>query len=249
MSDQAHPLYVQIAARLREQIVDGCYPVGAALPTEAELSEIFSTSRNTVREALRRLVEQGLIRRRQGSGSVVVSTAPVATYVQSFATLEDLFANATTTHFAIHAVTPVALEQEIADRIGGTYGSDWLLITGMRWTEPGGVPLAYVESYVPAEFAGVVDGFWNVRLPFYSLLQEASGRMITEVFQEIRALEMPRNIAGTFGLEDGSWSLQLLRRYVTREGTLIASFNWHRADQFVYRMNLLRRSAADAGGS
>jgi DNA-binding GntR family transcriptional regulator len=88
-----------------------------------------------------------------------------------------------------------------------------------------------------------------VRLPFYSLLQEASGRMITEVFQEIRALEMPRNIAGTFGLEDGSWSLQLLRRYVTREGTLIASFNWHRADQFVYRMNLLRRSAADAGGS
>ena len=249
MSEAAQPLYVQIAARLRAQVLDGTYPVGSSLPTEAELCEAFSTSRNTVREALRRLVEHGLIRRRQGSGSVVVSNAPAANYVQSFATLEDLFAVATTTHFVVHAITPVTLTDEIAERIGGVAGSDWLLVNGVRWTERGGQPLAYIESYIPAEFAHVVATFWNVRLPFYALLQEASGRIITQVMQEIRALPMPRKIADAFGLEDGSASLQMLRRYITPEGTLIASFNWHRADQFVYRMNILRQGPMDASGS
>ncbi len=244
MNEIVQPLYVQIAAKLRAQIADGSYPVGASLPTEAELSETFSTSRNTVREALRRLVEHGLIRRRQGSGSVVVSAAPTAKYFQSFASLDDLFANATNTHFAVQSITPIVLDTELAERLGAVAGSDWLLVSGVRWTKLGGVPLAYVEAHIPAEFAEIVAGFWNVRLPFYALLQEASGRIITDVAQEIRALEMPRHVAAAFGLEDGSFAMQMVRRYVTREGILIVSVNWHRADQFVYRMNIFRQSVA-----
>ena len=37
-------------------------------PTESELCDEFNASRFTVREALRRLVEQGMVQRRQGAG-------------------------------------------------------------------------------------------------------------------------------------------------------------------------------------
>lgn len=239
------PLYLHIASVLQSRIFDGSYPVSSQLPVEAELTAEFDTSRNTVREALRLLVERGLVRRRQGAGTVVISSTPSVNYVQSFTKLEDLFANAADTFYALHSITTVVLDTEIARRIGATAGEEWLLVTGVRWTERGGTPIAFIESYIPIEFREVVDTFWNVRVAFYTVLERESGRTIEEVLQEIRAVTMPRHVANTFGLPEGSVSLQLLRRYKTASGILIASINWHRGDQFTYEMLIHRRVERD----
>lgn len=50
----------------------GTFAVGARLPTEMELAQRLDVSRPVVREALRRLRDDGLLASRQGSGSVVV---------------------------------------------------------------------------------------------------------------------------------------------------------------------------------
>ncbi len=205
----------------------------------------FATSRNTIREALRLLVDRGMVRRRQGAGTVVISETPSPKYVQSFSNLEDLFANSRDTYYALHSIAAVALDSSIAERIGATGGEEWLLVTGVRWTEKGGNPIACIESYIPMEFKATVDTFWDVKLPFYAVLEQASGRTIDEVVQEIRAVEMPRRVANVFGLPEASTSLQLLRRYMTRGGVLIASFNWHRADQFTYQMLIHRQVARE----
>lgn len=60
-----------ISTRLREAILGGRYVEGERLPAERELSEHFGSSRSTVREALRRLEEMGLVVRRIGSGTFV----------------------------------------------------------------------------------------------------------------------------------------------------------------------------------
>src|SRR5690348_453127 len=82
------PLYLHIAAELQDRIVRGVYPLSSLLPAEAELTQEFGTSRNTVREALRLLVERGLVRRRQGSGTMVTATAPNVQYVLSINKLD-----------------------------------------------------------------------------------------------------------------------------------------------------------------
>ena len=66
-----------IAARLRQAILDGDYVYGERLPAERDLASHFRTSRNTVREALRRLEEAHLVTRRIGSGTFVSYRAPV----------------------------------------------------------------------------------------------------------------------------------------------------------------------------
>ena len=66
-----------IAARLRQAIVDGDYVYGERLPAERDLASHFGTSRNTVREALRRLEEGHLVSRRIGSGTFVSYRPPV----------------------------------------------------------------------------------------------------------------------------------------------------------------------------
>ncbi len=57
----------QIAAAIRDSILSGRLMVDARLPSEAELSETFGVSRPTVREALKRLAAQSLIRTQRGA--------------------------------------------------------------------------------------------------------------------------------------------------------------------------------------
>ena len=64
--------YAEIAAQLRQQILEGTYPEGTFLPTEQQLCAAHRASRQTVRTALQLLADEGLIQRRQGSGSRVL---------------------------------------------------------------------------------------------------------------------------------------------------------------------------------
>jgi DNA-binding FadR family transcriptional regulator len=57
------------------RIQRGQFPGDGKLPSEKELSQSFGVSRPIVREALRRLREEGLIQSRQGAGSFVVGVA------------------------------------------------------------------------------------------------------------------------------------------------------------------------------
>lgn len=65
------PMYQQIAEDLRAQIESGALEQGAQLPTEIELRDRYSASRNTVRDAIKRLTSQGLVETRPGQGTFV----------------------------------------------------------------------------------------------------------------------------------------------------------------------------------
>ena len=67
----------RIAAKLRKMVKEKIVSAGGMLPTELELGEMFSCSRGTVRRALETLVNEGLIWRRQGSGSFVRQTGTI----------------------------------------------------------------------------------------------------------------------------------------------------------------------------
>ena len=78
-----------LAERLQQHILSGDYPPGSALPTERELVLTTGLSRGSVREALRILEAQGLVRTRAGryGGSVVSrpSDTMLAGHIQLFA--------------------------------------------------------------------------------------------------------------------------------------------------------------------
>jgi GntR family transcriptional regulator len=65
------PAYRQVADELRKQIREGTYAPGTQLPSERELSELFGTSRVTVRQAIAELRSQGLIIAEHGRGLFV----------------------------------------------------------------------------------------------------------------------------------------------------------------------------------
>src|SRR5579871_4257507 len=81
--------YREISAKLQKDIRLGSYHIGNLLPTETELMARFSASRQTVREALRILADQGLIVRRAGLGSVVIASEPPVLFTHSVTSLTE----------------------------------------------------------------------------------------------------------------------------------------------------------------
>jgi len=73
--------YEQVADQLRELIVSGRLAQGERLPTETLLSAEVGVSRATVREALRLLAAQGLIRTAKGAGGGSFVTMPTVDHI------------------------------------------------------------------------------------------------------------------------------------------------------------------------
>ncbi len=75
MSDEAPSRAESIAETLRAQILSGKYGPGERLPSERELAERLTVNRSSVREALKKLEQLGMIAIRPGGGARVVPLA------------------------------------------------------------------------------------------------------------------------------------------------------------------------------
>ena len=69
---QHQKLYEQVVDRLRRQILDGTFQSGDQLPNERRLAERFGVSRTVIREAMKSLLQNGLVEVRRGQGTFVV---------------------------------------------------------------------------------------------------------------------------------------------------------------------------------
>ncbi|WP_404980496.1 GntR family transcriptional regulator [Carboxydichorda subterranea] len=69
--DNRVPLYHRLHDKLRDDIESGVLRPGDRIATEAELSTHFGVSRTTVKQAIQRLVNEGLVYRVRGKGTFV----------------------------------------------------------------------------------------------------------------------------------------------------------------------------------
>jgi GntR family transcriptional regulator len=66
-------IYKRILEDLKQRIVSDEYRLGSLLPTEQKLQEAYSTSRTTIRNAIKILETEGLVSRQQGRGTILIS--------------------------------------------------------------------------------------------------------------------------------------------------------------------------------
>ena len=69
---QHRKLYEQVVERIRQQILSGELTSGDQLPNERSLGERYGVSRTVIREAMKTLIQNGLVEVRRGQGTFVV---------------------------------------------------------------------------------------------------------------------------------------------------------------------------------
>lgn len=82
--------YVKIYEELSTKIEEGDYPVNSLLPSENELVELYETSRETIRKALKLLSEHGYIQKVQGKGSIVLDVQKLNFPISGLVSFKEL---------------------------------------------------------------------------------------------------------------------------------------------------------------
>lgn len=224
---------------MREAIAEGRHAIGALLPTEAELCATLGVSRHTIREALRRLVEAGLVERRQGAGTMVMARQPRAGTVQSLRSIESLFQYAADTRLEVRDRRMAPLKPQDAAAIPASAGEAWLHIDGLRIGQDG-IAIATAEVLVHPRFAAIAS-FLPERGAIYAMIESHFGVEVAEVVQEITAAPMPAAVAVALARKPREVGMRFVRRYLGTDGaTLLLSRSWHPAERFTYAMRLRR---------
>ena len=162
-------LSAQIAKAIRDAIISGALIVDERLPSEAELSEQFEVSRATVREALKRLAAQSLIRTQRGAfgGAFVNRLSFEEAYCQQITTSTLLlsmnavsFETACEARFALErACAPLAATRRTPDHLATMRAEI------SRQSQPGLSDESWCASDV-AFHRALVDGAGNAVLSY-----------------------------------------------------------------------------------
>jgi GntR family transcriptional regulator len=241
--DSSAPLYSRVVAALRQDIAARRIAVGARLPSEEELSRRFGVSRHTVREALRKLRDDGLVNSRQGAGTTVLrqSIAPPL-YTHSVSSIDELVQYAVTTRYRAKSTGAISADRNLAQRLGCAIGTQWIHLEGFRYVPGEDFPFCWTEVYVSAAYAGVADLVGKKAGAIYALIEEVFGEKVTEIEQTLRVVSMPKAVASGLGVEATSAAVEVRRAYRLATGELAEiAFNLHPADRFSYSLTLRRR--------
>jgi DNA-binding GntR family transcriptional regulator len=234
------PLYQRIAQSLRKDILEGLYPVGSQIPTEAELCERFSVSRYTVREALRRLRDDNLVSSRPRAGTIVMYRPSADAYAQDVMSIEDLVSWSADKRFVIDSIELTEIDGRLA-WTGLTAGERWLAVRGYGHTAGVETPHCWSEYYIHRNYAAVGRLLPRHTGPIFPLIEGMFGQTIMEVHQEISATLIPAELAAGLKVREGSAGLRVKRAFTTSDGTLAqVTFTVHPAESFSHSMTMRR---------
>lgn len=230
------PRYAWLRECLLNDIKSGKYPVGSLLPAENELSRIYQVSRHTVREASRKLADNGLISRRAGIGTIVCAPSERQPHIAALGSLPDLFEHTNITRLELLGHRMVVADGPLAAFLECEPGSKWVELRALRHVIEQAMPIAYATIYLRPEFGSIRTRLHGQHMSIYDMLEQHHGQVIHVVRQEIAATLMPADAARLLEAKIRSPALHLQRRYLDKKEWLLAvSSNLYPADRFRLR--------------
>lgn len=237
----AGPRYQQVARELIASIRRGGYPVGDFLPTEIQLCRQFRVSRATMREALRKLREVGLISRTRHVGTRVIASIPADDYRQPTNSIGDLLQYAENTRVETLATERITCDTSLARDLESRVGRRWLRIDSLRKLPDKPHPICMTTSYLDGRLPNVEKHLENVAGPISAMLERVFGLRIIRIEQSIQAIALGKSEARLLKAPVGSPALLATRRYYGEDGRLIElSRAVHPSDRFTYVRSLVR---------
>jgi GntR family transcriptional regulator len=117
------PIYRQLVEQVRREVMLGRMVPGDQLPTLREVVDALAINPNTVAKAYSEMEHQGLVVRRQGTGTFVAATPSVGTLVAPRALRDSLFRwmrrarESGLSSEQIRVLLSAALDDEISDQV------------------------------------------------------------------------------------------------------------------------------------
>src|SRR5213080_309321 len=241
VEERARPRSVQVRDELSHRIDRGLLPAGSRLPSEPALATELGVSRATLREALRAMESEGLLRRMWGSGTFVADGRRVANSLDlNFGVTDAIRAAGMTAGIASarHSMEPATVSE--ATRLGVPPGSDVLVVERVRTAD--GKPVVLSRDILPGRLLADRPELADVMLQrsIYEVLEKDLGLVIHHGVASFRPVQADVTVARQLGIPRGELLLAIWQVDYSEEGTpLLSSYEYHLADAFDF--TVLRR--------
>lgn len=212
------PLYLQLQRGIRRAIENKVLSPNDTLPPERDLAEQFAVSRITVRKAIDGLVSEGLLTRRQGSGTFV-SNRVEKNFSKLTSFTEDMIARGRkpTSTWLSKSQGTVTPEESLT--MGLSPGTPVYRFQRLRFAD--GSPMALEYCTVQAFCLPSVDA---VASSLYTALEKAGYRP-TRALQRLRAVLFNKEQAELLGAQERDAGLLVERRGFLPDGRAVEFSN------------------------
>jgi DNA-binding GntR family transcriptional regulator len=231
------PLYKTLANVLSQRIHNGDWAVGSNLPSEAILCENFKSSRHTLRHALQTLESDGLVLRRQGAPTQVISRQKVRRFTQSFNSPIDILSYPRNTYRENIVEEFIELDKPLSEMLGGAVGSSWYHIGAIRKQRDTEQVIAWTDIYILPQFASLTSEPEHSQVMVFEQIEKKYGTRIDRAEVDVYAVGAPTNIAKKLQLKSHDPCLVIVRRYFDDQDKLFEiTFTYHPENKYTYQM-------------
>lgn len=231
------PLHVQVEGILRGLIDNKEYQDGKLFPNEVDIAKRLGISRNTVRQAINKLVYEQLLIRKKGVGTKVLKNT-ITTKLNKWSsfTLEMHEKGVLFKNYDVH-IEWIKADDEISNIFGISIETPVLKLERLRGLDEG--PIVHFISYFHPRVG--LTGNEDFTKPLYELLEKEHHTVVAVSKEEISATLANEYLASILHMKPGDPVL-LRKRIVCDPGDRLIEYNlgYYRADRFTYAIDIAR---------
>ncbi len=235
--NSALPLHIQVENLLRQMIEDPAYQAGKLLPREVDLAKRFGISRNTVRQATNKLVNENLLIRKKGVGTRV-SKKTVSTKLDHwFSFSQEMHEKGMEfTNYDIKSGW-VNANSEVAEKLQIPKGKKIFRLERLRGLDKG--PIVHFISYFHPRIG--LTGNEDFTRHLYEILEQDYATIPSTSKEEINAIIADKTLAKKLNMKPGE-PILFRKRIVCDPGDRPIEYNvgYYRADRFTYLIDIKR---------
>jgi len=202
-------LYLLVKDEILGYIHENGLKIGTLLPPESHFVSQLGISRGTLREAMRVLEEDGVIRRKQGVGTLICDTKNLirSTLDINESVSEMIMGKGMTPGSKDIKVEKIETGEKLAGKLNLNPGDPVTSITRIRTADE--IPVAYTIDFLPLAFVPVnfSEDFKNGSL--YAYMEEKLGLGLSNSLLKIRPIKATDSIARKLEIKPGDLLLLL----------------------------------------
>ena len=230
------PLHIQTEELLRKIIRQPQYSKGKLLPNEIDLAKKLAISRSTLRQAINKLVYEGLLTRKKGVGTKVNNMVSSKALNWLSFSQEMALRGIPIKNFELN-ISWVKPDESVANFFEIKREKKVLKLERLRGRPEG--PFVYFVSYFHPRIG--LSGEEDFKRPLYEILEKDYHVVVNLSKEEISARAADKFLAAKLVIDEGS-PILFRKRFVFDQGERPIEYNlgFYRADSFIYTIESRR---------
>lgn len=227
------PLYIQIIGHLKEMIHSGMLPPGAMIPPEVELSKAYGVSRQTMRQAILRLVDENNLVRKAGRGTFVVDPENRVKFYLDRSFAQQIVEMGMTPHSEVLKLAVGVIDAASPEPLRGRLGAKCLSLVRLRFGDQTPIGIQYT-TIITERCPGLENHDFN-QGSLYNILWMDYQLPVIRIEQTISAINADDWHCSLLNTAPGAALLHVRTGAYLEDGDPIeASISYYRADKYCF---------------